>query len=217
MAIMKIKANMRDLLVSPFLWKGGTTMKHNLTNLCIEKEPDSATGQKVALEHSGFSQIRAKGSSLREACELLHQELSRCAGWASDKWHNFDLNQAIEDLEAFTRLSTSEGTITIAVGDNVFLKIKDIVYQIPDGLYYGWPLDTKEEIIVYAVGRRVYDRRHSEGDARTKPAQSERRKSDRRHGERRECNRFRTVDSFSGAFPPWPLSLVDSLLLNVGE
>jgi len=198
----------------PFLWKEGTTTKPSLTNLRIEKEPDSATGHKVALEHSGFSEIRAKGSSLREVCELLHQELSRCADWASDKWHDLDLNQAIEDLEAFTRLSTSEGTITIAVGDNVFLKIKDVVYQIPAGLYYGGPLDTsgaprvhtapdtgqKEEIIVYAVGRRGYDRRHSECDTRTGP-RSERRKSDRRLGERREFSRFRTVDS-SGAFSP---------------
>src|SRR5271157_3750278 len=197
-------------------------MKPSLSNLCVEKEPDSATGHKVALEHSGFSEIRAKGSSLREACELLHQELDRCVGWASDKWHNLDLNQAIEDLEAFTRLSTAEGKITIAVGDNIFLKIKDIVYQIPVALYDGGPPDTsgvprvhtsadagqEEEIIIYAVGRRVSDRRHSEGDARTKPAQSERRKSERRHGERRECSRFRTVDSFPGTFSPWPLSLV---------
>jgi len=199
----------------PFPWKGGTALKHCLTNLCIEKEPDSATGQKVALQHSGFSEIRAKGSSLREVCELLHQELSRCAGWAEDKWHNLDLNKAIEDLEAFTRLSTSEGTITIAVGDNVFLKIKDLVYQIPAGLYYGGPLDTSgvprvhtapdtgqnEEIVIYAMGRRGYDRRHSECDARTNPARSERRKSDRRHGKRREFGRFRTVDS-SGDFSP---------------
>jgi hypothetical protein len=218
----------------PFSLEGGNTMKPGLTNLRIEKEPDSATGHNVALEHSGFSEIRAKGSSLREACELLHQELDRCVGWASDKWHNLDLNQAIEDLEAFTRLSTSEGTITIAFDDKVFLKIKDIVYQIPVGLYYGGPLDTsgvprvhtspdagqKEEIIIYAVGRRVSDQRQSEGDARTEPAQSDRRKSDRRHGERRECSRFRTVDSLSGTFSPWPLSLVDradSLLLKVGE
>jgi hypothetical protein len=199
----------------PFLWKEGTAMKPSLTNLRIEKEPDSVTGHKVALEHSGFSEIRAKGSSLREVCELLRQELARCADWAEDKWHNLDLNQAIEDLEAFTKLSTSEGMITIAVGDNVFLKIKDVVYQIPAGLYYGGPLDTsgvphvhtspdagqKEEVIIYAVGRRGYDRRHSECDARTYPERSERRKSDRRHGERREFSRFRTVDS-SGAFSP---------------
>ena len=199
----------------PFLSKEGTTMKPSLTNLRFEKEPDSATGHKVALEHSGFSEIRAKGSSLREACELLHQELGRCVGWAEDKWHNLDLNQAIEDLEAFTRLSTSEGRITVAFDDKVFVKIKDVVYQIPVGLYYGGPFDTsgvprvhtspdagqKEEIVIYAVGRRGYDRRRSECDARTEPARSERRKSDRRHGDRRECSRFRTVDS-SGAFSP---------------
>ena len=199
----------------PFLWKEGTTMKPSLTNLRIEKEPDLATGHKVALEHSNFSEIRAKGSSLREVCELLHQELSRCAGWASDKWHNLDLNQAIEDLEAFTKLSTAEGTLTIAVGDKVFMKIKDVVYQIPARLYYGGPLDTsgvprvrtspdagqKEEIVVYAVGRRGYDRRRSKGDARTNPARPERRKSDRRQGERREFSRFKTVDS-TGAFSP---------------
>jgi len=198
----------------PFLWKEGTTMKPSLTNLRIEKEPDSVPGHKVALEHSGFSEIRAKGSSLREVCELLHRELSRCADWASDKQHDLELNQAIEDLEAFTRLSTSEGTITIAVGDKVFVKIKDVVYQIPAGLYYGGPLDTsgvprvhaapdtgqKEEIVIYAVGRRGYDRRQSECDTRREP-RSERRKSDRRHGERREFSRFRTVDS-SGAFSP---------------
>jgi len=198
----------------PLLGKGETTMKPGLTNLRFEKESDSATGQKVALEHSGFSEIRAKGSSVREACELLRQELGRCAGWAEDKWHNLDLDQAIEDLEAFTRLSTAEGTLTIAVGDKVFVKIKDVVYQIPAGLYYGGPLDTsgvprvhtspdpgqKEEIVVYVVGRRAYDRRRSECDTRREP-RSERRKSDRRHGERRECNRFRTVDS-SGTFSP---------------
>jgi len=198
----------------PFLWKEGTTMKPSLTNLRFEKEPDSATGQKVALEHSGFPEIRAKGSSLHEACELLRQELGRCAGWAEDKWHNLDLNQAIEDLEAFTKLSTSEGTLTIAVGDKVFLKIKDVVYQIPAGLYYGGPLDTSgvprvhtapdagqdEEIVIYAVGRRGYDRRHSKYDTRPEP-RSERRKSDRRHGDRREGNRFRMVDS-SGNFLP---------------
>jgi hypothetical protein len=196
----------------PFLWKGETTTKPGLTNLRFEKEPDSATGHKVALEHSGFSEIRAKGRSLREACELLRQELGRCAGWAEDKWHNLDLDQAIEDLEAFTTLSTTEGSLTIAVGDKVFLKIKDVVYQIPAGLYYGGPLDTSgvpcvhtppdtgqsEEIVIYAVGRRGYDRRHSKYDTRPEP-RSERRKSDRRHGERRECNRFRTVDS-SGNF-----------------
>ena len=190
-------------------------MKHGLTNLCIEKEPDSATGHKVALEHSGFPEIRAKGRSLREVCELLHQELTRCAGWAEDEWHNLDLKQAIEDLEAFTRLSTSEGTITVAFDDKVFVKIKDVIYQIPAGLYYGGPLDPsgvarvpaspdaghKEEIVVYAVGRRGYDRRRSKCDARTNPARSERRKSDRRHGERRECHRFRMVDS-SGNFLP---------------
>ena len=99
----------------PFLGKEGTTMKPGLTNLRFEKEPDSATGHEVALEHSGFSEIRAKGRSLREACELLRQELGRCAGWAEDKWHNLDLNQAIEDLEVFTKLSTAEGTLTIAV------------------------------------------------------------------------------------------------------
>jgi hypothetical protein len=160
-------------------------MKPGLTNLRFEKKPDSATGQKVALEHSGFSEIRAKGSSVREACELLRQELGRCAGWAEDKWHNLDLDQAIEDLEAFTRLSTAEGTLTIAVGDKVFVKIKDVVYQIPAGLYYGGPLDTsgvprvhsspdpdpgqKEEIVVYVVGRRAYDRRRSECDTRREP------------------------------------------------
>jgi len=199
-----------------FLGKEGTTAKPSLTNLRVEKEPDSVTGHKIALEHRGFSEIRAKGSSLREVCELLHQELSRCAGWAEDKWHDLDLNQAIEDLEAFTKLSTSEGTITIAVGDNVFLKIKDVVYQIPASLYYGGPLDTsggpprvhtspdtgqKEEIVIYAVGRRGYDRRHNKCDVRTNPERSERRKADRRHGERREFSRFRTVDS-SGHFSP---------------
>ena len=198
----------------PLFGKGETTMNPGLTNLRFEKEPDSATGHKVVLEHSGFSEIRAKGSSVREACELLRQELGRCAGWAEDKWHNLDLNQAIEDLEAFTTLSTSDGTLTIAVGDKVFVKMKDVVYQIPAGLYYGGPLDTsgvprvhtapdagqKEEIVIYAVGRRGYDRRHSECDRRTEP-RSERREFDRRQGDRRECNRFRTVDS-SGAFSP---------------
>jgi len=200
----------------PFLWNGGTTVKPGLTNLRFEREPDSATGHKVVLEHSGFSGIRAKGSSLREACELLHQELGRCAGWASDNWHNLHLNQAIEDLDAFTRLSTSEGTITVAFDDKVFVKIKDVIYQIPAGLYYGGPLDTsgvppvhtspdagqKEEIIIYVVGRRSYDRRQSKCDVRTNPARSERRKSDRRHGERREFSRFRRVDNFTGAFSP---------------
>ena len=198
----------------PLLWKGETTMKPGLTNLRFEKEPDSATGHKVALEHSGFSEIRARGSSLREACELLRQELGRCAGWAEDKWHNLDLNQAIEDLEAFTSLSTAEGTLTIAVGDKVFMKIKDVVYQIPARLYYGGPLDTSgvprvhtspdpdqnEEIVIYALGRRGYDRRHSKYDTRPVP-RTERRKSDRRQGERREGNRFRMVDS-SGNFLP---------------
>ena len=198
----------------PLRSEGETTMKPGLTNLRFEKEPDSATSHEVALEHSGFSEIRAKGRSLPEACELLRQELGRCAGWAEDEWHNLDLNQAIEDLEAFTKLSTAEGTLTIAVGDKVFVKIKDVVYQIPAGLYYGGPLDTsgvprvhtspdpgqKEEIVIYVVGRRAYDRRHSEGDTRTGP-RSERRKSDRRHGDRRECNRFRMVDC-SGNFSP---------------
>ena len=199
----------------PFLWKEETTVKPSLTNLRVEKEPDPVTGHKVAMEHSGFSEIRAKGRSLREVCELLHQELTRCAGWATDEWHNLDLKQAIEDLEAFTRLSTSEGTITVAFDDKVFVKIKDVIYQIPASLYYGGPLDTsgvprvctspdvgqKEEIVVYAVGRRGYDRRRTKGDARTNPARSERRKSDRRQGERREFSRFRTVDS-SGNFSP---------------
>jgi len=198
----------------PLLGKGETTMKPGLTNLRFEKVPDSATGHEVALEHSGFSEIRAKGRSLREACELLRQELGRCAGWAEDKWHNLDLNQAIEDLEAFTKLSTAEGTLTIAVGDKVFVKIKDVVYQIPARLYYGGPLDTSgvprvhtspdpdqnEEIVIYAVGRRGYDRRHSKYDTRPEP-RTERRKSDRRQGERREGNRFRMVDS-SGNFLP---------------
>jgi hypothetical protein len=198
----------------PLLWEGETTMKPGLTNLRFQKEPDSATGQNVALEHSGFSEIRAKGSSVREACELLRQELGRCAGWAEDKWHNLDLNQAIEDLEAFTRLSTAEGSLTIAVGDKVFVKIKDVVYQIPAGLYYGGPLDTSgvprvhtspdpdqnEEIVIYALGRRGYDRRHSKYDTRPVP-RTERRKSDRRQGERREGSRFRMVDS-SGNFVP---------------
>ncbi|MGA7500979.1 MAG: hypothetical protein WBX00_29970, partial [Isosphaeraceae bacterium] len=200
----------------PLLGKGETTTKPGLTNLRFEKEPDSAAGHKVALEHSGFSEIRAQGRSVREACELLRQELGRCAGWAEDKWHNLDLNQAIEDLEAFTKLSTAEGTLTIAVGDKVFMKIKDVVYQIPARLYYGGPLDTSgvprvhtspdpdpdqnEEIVIYALGRRGYDRRHSERDTRPEP-RSERRKSDRRQGDRRECNRFRTVDS-TGAFSP---------------
>ena len=168
----------------PLLGKGETTAKPGLTNLRFEKEPDSAAGHEVALEHSGFSEIRAKGRSLREACELLRQELGRCAGWAEDKWHNLDLNQAIEDLEAFTTLSTAEGTLTIAVGDKVFVKIKDVVYQIPARLYYGGPLDTSgvprvhtspdpgqnEEIVIYAVGRRGYDRRRSECDTRPRTA-----------------------------------------------
>jgi hypothetical protein len=191
-------------------------MRPSLTNLRFEKEPDSATGHEVILERSGSPEIRAKGSSLREACELLRQALGQCIGWAEDKWHNLDLNQAIEDLEAFTKLSTSEGRVTVAFDDKVFMKIKDIVYQIPVDLYYGGPFDTsgvpcvhtspdagqKEETTVYAVGRRAYDRRRNKCDARPKSMRSERRKAERRHGERRECSRFRMVASSTGAFLP---------------
>jgi len=56
MAIMKIRANMRDRPVPSFVEKGGTTKKPRLTYLRILKESLSSTGSRVVLEHSGFSE-----------------------------------------------------------------------------------------------------------------------------------------------------------------
>ncbi len=169
-------------------------MNLGLANLRVERESRSTSGQKVVLEHSGFSEIRAEGSSIHEACKRLHQDLDVSLDWASDEWHTHDVNQAIEDLEAFTKLSTSEGTATAAFDDRVFLKIKDIVYEVPVDLYYGGSegasdvpkedappdLGQKEVIDIYVVGRRLCDRRESEPDAGSEPERAERRASDRR-------------------------------------
>lgn len=188
-------------------------MNPGLANLRVERESGSTSGQSVALEHSGFSEIRAEGRSIHEACERLRQEFNESLDWVSDDWHTRDLDQAIEDLEAFTSLSTSEGSATTAFEDRVFLKIWDIIYQVPVDLYYGDSDCTSgvtredsspdtgqnEGIIIYAVGQRVCDRRESEHDAESEPERSERRESDRRQSPRRNYGRFLPVDN-----PPIP-------------
>jgi len=64
MDIMKAKVSMRDRPAPSFVGKEGTTMKPCLTYLRILNESQSGTGSRVVLEHSGFSEIPAKGSSL---------------------------------------------------------------------------------------------------------------------------------------------------------
>jgi hypothetical protein len=61
--------------------------------------------------------------------------------------------------------------------------------------------ETEEQddtVIIYSVGRRFADRRWSQPDQRRRSGKAERRRDEQRTMDRRQYNRLKLIDQFSG-------------------
>ncbi len=79
-------------------------METDVTKVVVTQTPDSTS---VQVHHRDFSEIRAQGGSVREACEILLNHLSRALDTALTDWRRDTINKAIADVNAF---NSSQGS-----------------------------------------------------------------------------------------------------------
>ena len=73
-------------------------MENDTTKVVVTQTPDSTSFQ---VHHRDFSEIRAQGRTVREACEVLVNHLTRALDTALTDWRRETINQALADVQAF--------------------------------------------------------------------------------------------------------------------
>jgi hypothetical protein len=73
-------------------------MSTETNRIIVTQDPNSPTTQ---VHHRDFAEIRAEGSSVKEAASLLSNKLARALDSALTDWRRQVIEQAIADVKAF--------------------------------------------------------------------------------------------------------------------
>lgn len=186
-------------------------MRPDPGNVVIEMADKNDFQSKVVAHHRAFPEHSGEGQSHAGGVLELLGSLRSASASARHAGRLQKLEHAVFDVETLLKILISSAE-TITFGHRCTIsKISDLIYfsnhlsmedRTDNG---GWKAHPEEEgeveqqtVIIYSVGRRFGDRRSSNTGQRQRPAQVELRRHVQRTMDRRQCNRLRLIDRYSG-------------------
>ena len=186
-------------------------MRPDLRNVVIEVEDERNSQRRVVAHHRAFPELNAEGQSPTEGLLALLGFLKRSSPPAMDDRHGLELAHAIFDVESLLKVLVSSDRVRICGYSSVITKTSDLIYVSHNmtqddqtGLVCWNPQGSEESeeqddtVIIYSAGRRFGDRRWSKPGQRPRSGRAERRRDEQRTMDRREYNRLKLIDQFSG-------------------
>jgi len=186
-------------------------MRPDLRNVVIEVEDERNLQRRVVAHHRAFPDLKAEGQAPTEGLLALLGLLKRSSTSVMDDGHSLELAYAVFDVETLLKIMVSSDRLRICGYGYVITKTNDLIYfsnnltqDEQPGLGCWNPErseDTEEQddtVIIYSVGRRFADRRWSKPRQRPRSGQTERRRHEHRTMDRRQYNRLKLIDQFSG-------------------
>ena len=186
-------------------------MRPDLRNVVIEVEDKGNSQRRVVAHHRAFPDLNAEGQAPTEGLMVLLGLLKRSSTSDMDDEHSLELAHAVFDVESLLKVLVSSDRLRICGYNSVITKISDLIYfsnnmtQDDQAGLVCWNPQGSEEgeepddtVVIYSVGRRFADRRWSKPGQRPRSGQAERRRHERRTMDRRQYNRLKLIDQFSG-------------------
>jgi hypothetical protein len=186
-------------------------MRSDLRNVVIEVEDERNSQRRVVAHHRTFPELNAVGQSPTEGLLALLGLLKRFSPSAMDHRHSLELAYAVFEVESLLKILVSSDRLRICGYNSVIAKTSDLIYfsnnmtQDDQTELVCWNPQGSEEseeqdntVIIYSVGRRFADRRWSKPGQRPWSGQAERRRHEQRTMDRRQYNRLKLIDQFSG-------------------
>ena len=186
-------------------------MRPDLRDVVIEVEDERSSKRRVAAHHRAFPELNAEGRSPTEGLLALLGLLKRSSTSVTDDGHSLELAYAVFEVESLLKVLVSSDRLRICGYSSVITKTSDLIYFSNNmtqddqaGLVCWNPQGSEESeeqddtVIIYSVGRRFGDRRCSKPGQRPRPGQTERRRHEQRTMDRRQYNRLKLIDQFSG-------------------
>ena len=186
-------------------------MRPDLRNVVIEVEDEKNSQRKVVAHHRAFPDLNAEGQAPTEGLMALLGLLKRSSTSVMDDEHSLELAHAVFDVESLLKVLVSSDRLRICGYSSVITKTSDLIYFSNNmtqddqaGLVCWNPQGSEESeeqddtVIIYSVGRRFADRRWSQPDQRPRSGKAERRRDEQRTMDRRQYNRLKLIDQFSG-------------------
>ena len=186
-------------------------MRPDLRNVVIEVEDKRNSQRRVVAHHRAFPELKAEGQAPTEGLLALLGLLKRSSPPAMDDRHGLELAHAVFDVESLLKVMVSSDRLRICGYGSVITKTSDLIYfshnmteDDQTGLVRWNPQGSEETeeqddtVLIYSVGRRFADRRWSQPGQRPRSGKAERRRDEQRTMDRREYNRLKLIDQFSG-------------------
>ena len=192
-------------------------MRPDLRNVVIEVEDERNSQRRVVARHRAFPELNAAGQSPTEGLLALLGLLKRSSPSAMDHRHGLELAHAVFEVESLLKVLVSSDRLRLCGYSSVITKTSDLIYfsnnmtrddnmtqDDQTGLVCWNPQGSEESeeqddtVIIYSVGRRFADRRWSKPGQRPWSGQAERRRHEQRTMDRRQYNRLKLIDQFSG-------------------
>ena len=186
-------------------------MRPDLRNVVIEVDDERNSQRRVAAHHRAFPELSAVGQSPTEGLLALLGLLKRSSTSVMDDGNSPELAYAVFDVESLLKVLVSSDRVRICGYSSVITKTSDLIYVSHNmtqddqtGLVRWNPQGSEESeeqddtVIIYSAGRRFGDRRWSKPGQRPRSGQAERRRDEQRTMDRRQYNRLKLIDQFSG-------------------
>jgi len=186
-------------------------MRPDLRNVVIEVEDEKNSQRRVMVHHRAFPEFNAEGQAPTEGLLALLGLLKRSSTSVMDDGRTLELAYAIFDVESLLKLLVSSDRLRICGYGSVITKTSDLIYfsnnmtQDDQTGFECWNPERSDEsreqdvtVIIYSVGRRFADRRWSKPGQRPRPGHAELRRHEQRTMDRRQYNRLKLIDQFSG-------------------
>ncbi len=177
----------------------------------IETEDENDPQSKVVVRHRAFPEHSGEGQSQAGGLLTLLGLLRGSSTSAMDDRRRLELEDAVFDVESLLKVLVSSADTKIRGYRCTISKSSDLIYFSNDQTAEeqtgaaGWRAreakegeDQDETVVIYSVGRRFGDRRWSKPGQQPGPGQAERRRHEQRTLDRRQCNRLRLIDRYSG-------------------
>src|SRR5271157_3588713 len=186
-------------------------MRPDPGNVVIEVEDETDSQSRVVARHQAFPNLSGEGQSPAGGLLTLLGLLKGSSACAMDDRHRLELEHAVFDVESLLKVLVSSAGMRICGYRYKISKSYDVIYFANNMMEedqtgtVDWGShgteereDQEDTVVIYCVGRRFGDRRWSRPGEGPLTRQPERRRNERRTIDRRQCNRLKLIDRYSG-------------------